>query len=279
MLEFYLSDIHFPYEDKSAYGLALKVIKDLKPDLIFLGGDIADFYSISHYNKDPARKLTLQQDLNYIHEELAKLRKLCPKADIVYLSGNHEQRLEKFLASKAEELSSLEALELRNLLKLESLNIKWVQNGTRVKIGKLWHLHGNEVAGGGTNIAQSKFSKLNANVIFGHHHKLQSYIKRNYEGEVCGAWANPCLSELQPEYAHFTDWILGFSIIEYAKNENFHVEQVAVIKNSVNSTKASCFVRGKEYEYEVDDSKANPHAPHAQQKIMMLRNMEEVEDI
>jgi UDP-2,3-diacylglucosamine pyrophosphatase LpxH len=280
MLEIFLSDIHFPFQDRPSWGLTLEVMKDLKPNLVFLGGDILDCYAVSKYDREPSRKLTLQQDLNYAYEELSKIRKAVGKeAEIVFLEGNHEQRLKKFLSSKAEELSVLEALELRHLLKLDSLNIKWIDNGTRTKIGKLWHLHGNEIAGGGANIAKSKFDKLGSNVIFGHHHKLQSYTKRNYEGEVCGAWANGCLSDLQPDYAHFTDWILGFSLIDYGKTGNFNVDQVPIIKPSVNSRTASCFIRGKEYSFTAGKADTNTNAPYAEKRAIRFKGIMEEEDI
>jgi len=280
MLEMFLSDIHFPYQDKPAWGLTLEVVKDLKPNLVFLGGDITDFYSVSRYDREPERKLTLQQDLNYTYEELSKLRKAAGKeAEIIFLEGNHEQRMAKFLHSKAEELSVLEALDLKNLLRLDSLKIKWVPNGSRIKIGKLWHLHGNEIAGGGTNIAKSKFDKLGSNVIFGHHHKLQSYTKRNYEGEVCGAWANGCLSDLQPDYAHFTDWILGFSLIDYGKTGNFNVDQVPIIKPSVNSRTANCFIRGKEYSFQAGKEDSNLNAPYAEKRAIRFKGIIEEEDV
>lgn len=278
MLECFISDVHFPYHDRAGWGLTLEVIKAVKPEIIFLGGDIIDFYSVSQYDKDPARKLTLQKDLDYTYEELVKLRKLAPKAEIVFLQGNHEHRLERYLHSKAEELSCLEALTLPNLLHLSSLKIKWIPNGTRIKIGKLWHIHGNEIAGAGANVAKAKFDKLGSNVIFGHHHKLQSYTRRNYDGDMHGAWANGCLSDLQAEYAHFTDWILGISLIEYGKLGNFHVEQVPIIKTSVNSKRASCFVRGVEYQFEASKEDQNKLAPHSKKDIIMYKGLLVVDD-
>lgn len=275
MLEVFISDIHFPFEDRSAWQLTLNVIRDLKPDMVFLGGDIIDFYSISQYDREPDRKLTLQQDLNYAFEELSKLRNIVgSKCHIMFLQGNHETRWERYLNSKAEELSVLDALKLPELLKLNKLKIKWIPNGSRTKIGKLWHLHGNEIAGSGVNIAKSKFDRLGSNIIFGHHHKMQSYIKRNYEGEVCGAWANPCLSDLQPDYAHFTDWVLGFSVIEYSDaTGNFHVDQIAIIKPHINSRKSSCFLRGKEYQMEVGKTNPNTLAPYATKNAVIYEGV------
>lgn len=262
MIEIFLSDIHFPYEDRAAWGVTLEAIKALEPSLIFLGGDILDFYSVSRYDKDPARKLTLQEDLDYAIYELGKLREVAPDARMMLLQGNHEQRLEKYLSTKASELSNLRALSLDRLLNLESLGIEYIENGTRIRIGKLWHFHGNEIPGAGINVARNKFMKINANMIFGHHHVMQNYIQRNYEGEVHGAWANPCLCELEAEYAHFTNWSWGFSVIEYSSSENFNVDQVSISKPDMYSSRASLSYRGQDILFQAPKVNPNTYAPH-----------------
>jgi predicted phosphodiesterase len=274
MLELFASDIHFPYEDRAAYGLFVEVAKKVQPDLIFLGGDIIDCYSVSKYDRDPARKLTLQADLNYTVAELSKLREVAPNAEITFLEGNHETRLTRYLHSKAEELSVLDALNLQSLLRLQDLNIRWISNGTRTKIGKLWHLHGNEIAGGGSiNVARQKFLSVQSNIIFGHHHVLQNYIKRDYEGNIRGAWANGCLCDVEPDYAHYTEWTQGFTMIEYAPSGNFNVDQIPVIKRSIHSRQASCFFRGEEVHYNSQRVNPNKEAPHAQKRKAMLKGI------
>jgi predicted phosphodiesterase len=250
MIELFVSDIHFPFEDKAAWGLFLEVAKSIKPDLIFMGGDIGDFYSVSKYDKDPSRKLTLEADINYQNEELRRLRQASPRSTLVMLEGNHETRMTRFLESKASVLSNLSALRLENLLGLKDLDIKWIPNGTRVPVGKLWHLHGNEIGGSGANVARAKYQRLGANIIFGHLHVMQNYIKRTYDGETHGSWANGCLCLLQPEYSHFTEWIQSFTVVEYARSGNFNVDQVPIIKPSMDSLKASCMLRGKEFVYD-----------------------------
>ena len=42
-------DIHFPNEDKKAFGCALNVIKAVKPSAFLLIGDFADGESVSHW--------------------------------------------------------------------------------------------------------------------------------------------------------------------------------------------------------------------------------------
>src|SRR5438128_2520375 len=121
--EFYVSDVHFPYEDKTAWNLAKQVLAALKPDILFLGGDIVDFYPVSRFDKDPARKRDLQKELDQTSEELTALREIAPNAEIIYEEGNHEHRLIRTLWKKAEELAPLRSLALPELLSFKKLGI------------------------------------------------------------------------------------------------------------------------------------------------------------
>lgn len=40
-----LSDIHLPYHDDEALGLAVESVKEYNPDIVLLNGDIADFFA------------------------------------------------------------------------------------------------------------------------------------------------------------------------------------------------------------------------------------------
>ena len=69
-----LSDVHVPFQDKSVCRMALKFLAEHQPATVHLLGDIADFYSISRFVKDPRRKEDLQEDLDAAHDFLAELR-------------------------------------------------------------------------------------------------------------------------------------------------------------------------------------------------------------
>jgi hypothetical protein len=225
----------------------LNVVKGLQPDTIFLGGDIIDMYPVSHWDRDPHRKLELQNDIDYTVIQLQKFRDAAPKAKILFKEGNHETRLTRYLHSKAEELSVLDALKVENLLRLDELDIEFVPNSKRYQIGKLWHLHGNEVRASGINVARTLYLRFNANIIFGHFHKMGAYFGRRYGEQSQGAWANGCLCDLDVEYDHFPQWQQGFSVIEYSKTGAFQVEQIPIIKPTDHSKRAQCMVRGVTY--------------------------------
>ena len=225
-LEIFMSDIHFPFHDSTAWGLALKIIKKLRPDLLWLGGDIIDFYAVSRYDKSPARKLMLQEELNVAKRELRRLRKVAPQARMVYQTGNHEERFTKYLWGKAPELSVLRALSLPELLGLDAIGAEFIDDYRPQAVGQLYHLHGHLGPGGSVNAARGKALKFKDNVIFGHHHRHQVEYQRAYSGRTIGAWANGCLCGMEPEFDPCPQWTHGITVVRYAKNGTFHVDQL-----------------------------------------------------
>lgn len=221
--EVFASDIHFPFEDKAAFRLLLQYLRKLNPSIVWLGGDILDMYRVSHWEKDPKRKETLQEEIDYGFQRLQEIRVAAPNSRIYFREGNHETRLIRYLNSRARELRSLRALELDSLLNLKDLNIEWVDSNTKKKIGGLYHIHGNEVGGRHPN---QKYSRLGVSVIYGHHHERAVFYHRLYTGEINEVWANPCLCDLSPDYDHHPNWNQGFTYIEHYPYDKFHVEPV-----------------------------------------------------
>ena len=101
---FVIPDVHVPYHDKKAWGLTLEVIKDLKPDVVVSIGDFADFYAVSSFDKDPSRRLNLKWEVDCINKELDRLCQVAKNSQVVFLEGNHEDRLRRYLWKKAQEL-------------------------------------------------------------------------------------------------------------------------------------------------------------------------------
>lgn len=240
----YLSDIHIPYHDPRALSLALKGIVLLSPDIIFLGGDIIDFYPLSRFSKDPARKQTLQYELDQTKIFLSKyLRQCAPNARIFYQPGNHSARLSKYLWNQAEALSGLRGLTVPELLGLKSLEIEWVPQEKLTSIGELFFIHGDEfAAGGGVYPSRNIFLKAPGNMIMGHFHRVTAYYYRMLNGKTYGAWSNGCLCSLEPEYIMFPQWQQSFSVVRYNKSGLFHVTQVPIFQRS---NEYYCMVDGK----------------------------------
>lgn len=250
ILELVASDIHYPYEDRAAYELMLNVAEDLQPQVVVLLGDIMDCYAVSSHDKDANRATpaAFKEELQYTRRKLQEIRDRLPNTRIIYKEGNHETRLSRYITKNAATLSNLGCVTLPELLDLASLNIEWIGNDDRLRIGKLWHIHGNEVAGGGQSPARLKYLRMQCNFIFGHLHTRDKFRPRAYDGQQHGAYANPCLCDLEPEYAHHThNWSHGFTIIDHDTDGTFQVEEIEVIKPTTRALEAKCNVRGRIY--------------------------------
>ena len=230
--EVFLSDVHFPFEDKEAWALTLTVVKRVEPQLVWIGGDFNDFYAISRFDTSPSRKLGLQDEVDAAVKGLAQLRKAAADARIVWQIGNHEERLVKYLWGKAPELSGLRALSFEALFSLQKFQVEFVNDYKARAVGKLWHLHGDKAPGGNVNPARGKLNQIHDNIIFGHHHKFQAEYQRDLSKVVRGAFANGCLCGLEPEFAPYNDWSQGVSIVRYTKGGYFHVDQVVYFRGA-----------------------------------------------
>jgi predicted phosphodiesterase len=253
MREIFLSDIHWPHHDKAAWNVALKVIQARKPEIVHIGGDGIDFHSISRHPKQMIERTILKFELEETRQEIARLRKSAPNSQINYQEGNHDARMQIYLRDRAPELSDLPELAYPVLTRLEANGVKWIPEGEKFRIGKLWHHHGHKLDGGGVNPARNKFNKVFQNIIFGHHHRFDYYSARQYgSNELFQAIANANLYTLEPDYAHHTHWHIGFTEINYIASGDF-----SVIQNHVNHREdgsAYAIIDGTQYDSEPDEN-------------------------
>lgn len=240
----FLSDIHFPYHDCKAWPLTLSILPVLNLDMVILGGDIVDFEPVSRFAKDPKKKIDLLPQLKTARTELRRLYDALDGTPIVYMEGNHEYRMERYLHDKAPELAGMEELAVPNLLKLADLGIQWQARGTALSLGKLNVLHGDEIKVSGLTPARSLYHKVSGNMLIGHHHKFDRHIQRLFGSTIQGVWVNGCLSSLNPDWLLFPQWHQGFTLIDVTSTGLFSVEQVMFLERG---NKLCAMVHGREY--------------------------------
>jgi len=141
-----LGDIHLPFFDPTAVKMALKFIQQEQPGCVHLLGDLCDMHSLSRYDKDPNRRLNLQEELDIVRDWLTELRDAAPRAKIIYSEGNHEFRLKKYLRSEAKALAGLRALSLDKLLDFDKLHILWQPHDRPYRLGHLLFTHGSLIS-------------------------------------------------------------------------------------------------------------------------------------
>lgn len=161
-----LNDTHIPYHNKVMVKNFIQFCEDEQPDQIILNGDMVDFYDLSSFDKNPEREGKLQEELDILKHLLSMLRRKCPTSRIIYVEGNHEDRLRRYLWKKAKSLSSLRALKFEELLSLRQYKVEYIQdsyfvNGFEFTHGEMVRVHS-------SYSAKAEYEKHHSSGISGH---------------------------------------------------------------------------------------------------------------
>lgn len=238
----YVPDVHRKYHDERAWQLMLQVANDVGVDKIRIMGDFMDFYAVSSFSKDPSRASQLDEDINSGNQGLDQLDAL-GATDKVYIAGNHEDRLERYLKDKAPQLFNM--VKLEKLLKLEKRGWKFVPYKDDNRTGKMYETHDVGVAG---RYAIYKSMELyQHNSITAHTHRMAYAIEGNASGEMHLAASFGWLGDAKMvDYAHrarvMRDCVLGFGL-GYLDEETGNVFAVPV-----PIIRYQCVVNGKLYQ-------------------------------
>ena len=221
-----IPDSHIPYEDKKAFNLMLKAGKEFDPDTIVILGDFIDNYSISKYSKDLKRDRFLKWEVSEANKALNKIDILFPKANKIFMAGNHEERLDKYIKDKAPELFGL--VSTSELLKLPQRKYKYYEYGKHHRIGKLYFTHGDIIR---ENVTQAMLDKYEKSIVFGHTHRMEQTVKVNVLGEghlgITSGWLG---SVKKADYIKtFSNWQMGFSTAIVLPNGNFFIQMHPII--------------------------------------------------
>lgn len=223
----WLSDTHVPFEDRKSVKAVLAFAKDLRPDYVVAGGDMVDFYSVSSYDKDPRRANKLQEELDKGKDLLARLRGVVGHAPIVYLEGNHENRLARYLRANPE-LSSLKALEIPELLGFRDLGIEyrahWLYKDFLFKHGDYTNKYH----------AEKELTVEGISGMSGHNHRNQMMCKSDRRGELAWYSVGHLSDRNKVDYMEnkVANWQQGIAVVYFKKGSNrFHVTPIPIVQN------------------------------------------------
>lgn len=224
-----IPDCHHPFEDKRAWQLLLKVGKALKPDTIVTMGDFLDLFSVSAHDKDPTRRLGLKEEVDYAKERISELDDLGASTK-VFLAGNHEWRLERYLMQKAPELFT--SLKIQELLGLAAGGWKYIPYKEHVQIGKLYLTHDCGKAGASAhNDARDAFE---GSVVIGHTHRLAYAVKGNVKnkphfGAMVGWLGDARAADYMFKVRAARDWTLGFGVAYWEPSGIVHFQPIPIV--------------------------------------------------
>ena len=228
-----VGDVHGPYQADLELNLIFDFASFFQPDDFYCLGDWADFYQVSSFCKDPSRALELQKDIDVVKGLLRELRRRLPKANIVYLNGNHEDRLRKYLNYRPE-ISSLKSLTIPELLELPSMRIAHHEYSEQLQWHGLLLEHGDRACSRSGYTAAAMLQRRGVSGVSAHVHRLATHYRTDNRGTE--VWAeNGCACSLSPEYIiGKPDWQHGFSVAYAIEGSNrFSLAQIPVLDGRI----------------------------------------------
>ena len=215
-------DTHLPYADSRAVSLALQVGRYYQPDLLILLGDVLDctgFSRFPHDQVDP--KSFLQTELDEWHSLAGSLCEMAPKAERIFLLGNHEERIERWLWSQPQ-LYGLTGMRLPSLLGLADHGFRPdVEREVLLCNGSLTVTHGTRIGGQGSGLAaRQEMARHGTSGVSGHTHRLALVTQRDKAG--LRQWIESGHLSLNPPHYQpsIQNWIQGVTIGEVSESGN-----------------------------------------------------------
>ena len=226
----FVPDTHAPYYDKKAFGLLDKVARKLKPHIVAILGDFADFYAVSSHVKDPSRRMTFDDEVDCVRKLLRNVETWGAKRWL-YVMGNHEDRLARYIASQAAEMNGIVTVD--SLFGLTEHHWEITPYKEHVSLGKLYMTH--DLGKSGANAVKDAANSFQDNAVIGHTHRMHYLIEGNVKGKPHVAASFGWLGDVKSiDYMHRAranrDWALGFGVGYLEDNGAVHVQPIPIVE-------------------------------------------------
>lgn len=228
-VEVVVGDIHGNKADKLAMAAFLADLKAIQPDRLILGGDIINCggFLAEHHTLGYVAESTDSyfDDIAQTNHWLDEIEKAANPTERIYLEGNHENRVERWVLSQRlahhKDIDFLRrqfAPEL--VLNLAARGYEYIRRDTVydtcgvpgwVKKDKVFFAHD---MGLSKNAASAALSRASANVVFFHSHRADFAATHLPGSGLITAWNPGCMCERQPLYMHTnpSGWTHGYLV-------------------------------------------------------------------
>ena len=236
-----LFDIHYPYQDKNALNAVCQFISDVKPEILVYGGDQLDQTPVSHWLVNNLRdregkRLKTDYD-NFNSDILSRMEKLSNWKEKVWIIGNHEYWIEKYI----DEHPELEGLiEPEGYFDLKKRGYKIIPFNSCYRIGRMSIIRGLYINQFHAKKTLDTWGESSC-VYYGHKHDFQVYsaIFRGGDGLPRLASSCGCLCNLNPDFKKGTpnNWCHGFLYFQVRRDGTFTSIVIPIINGRFSFNK------------------------------------------
>lgn len=230
------SDAHYwPGQVSTAHRAFVQVIKEIKPELVVMNGDLFDGARISRYPQSAWIKLpTVKEELDAVTERLHEIKEAVGSGKTWWCLGNHDMRFDAKLANQASEFEGVPGFTLGDHFPGWNISISlFINNNLMIK-----HRFRN-----GTHATWNNTLNSGVSMCTGHLHRLQATVLTDYLGT---RWGVDCgtLGETSGDHMHYgednpANHCAGFAVLTIVNGRMIHPEFCAVVGEKA-------YFRGKE---------------------------------
>lgn len=185
------------FHSEKAIDIALQILnyanQQFGVDVVVNLGDTLDLPAQSRHQQEIAFQNSTNLAIQRGYEYLAAQRATVPDAEIVFLEGNHDCRIYKYLAENAPAVVTMRQAgtgvdgwpvnSLPHLLRMDELNINYASG---YPAGEYWLnenlrcIHGDRVNSAGSTAMKYINSNHHVSVIYGHIHRIEMLYHTNH---------------------------------------------------------------------------------------------------
>lgn len=235
-----LFDIHYPKHDKVLFGKAVRLLAELMPDTVILGGDIRDDAILSRWEAHKRSKMPVGKLFNVVRRDmdetsrniLMPIREACPGSRIVFIEGNHDERLRHWLSDDLQE-----GVEMaKEWMFLSEYDISWHPRCGILLRDEFLARHGRYLS---IHTAKNEHDKTRCSGWSGHAHKRSVWFHSFPETGRRYEWNSaPCMCRNDYDYgagqSGLAPWDHGFLFGTIGGGSEYdHVTECAAFFNGV----------------------------------------------
>ena len=185
------------FHDEKAIEIAMQIVayanEQFGVDTIVNLGDTIDLPAQSRHHQEIAFQNSTNLALQRAYEYLAQQRATVPDAQIVFLEGNHDCRINKYLSENAPAVVTMKRAgetpdewpvnSLPHLLRMDELDITFASG---YPAGEFWLndnlrcIHGDRVNSSGSTAMKYINSNHHVSVVYGHIHRIEMLYHTNH---------------------------------------------------------------------------------------------------
>ncbi len=233
-----LSDVHVPFEDAWLLGGVLGWMGTQVLDGVILNGDILDCEKISRFfSLNPvAFEDEVVRCASWVDRVEVAARRRNDDVELHWHDGNHEARVERWLADRGPEIAGLTdkhgdaKISVPSLLGLRDRGWRYrTYHQTFELVPGLFVEHGDKVSKHSAYTAKNIQFDKGASVVVGHTHRQGLFCKSDRNG-VHRALEGGCLCIVNPSYIteKSANWQQGFVVIDLFPDGSWMPQLVSV---------------------------------------------------